>query len=334
MSEPRRILILRYSALGDVVLATSILEPLRKRFPDATIEWVTDRNLAPLLEGLPELAAVHRLEKTTSGTLALRSQLAGRFDLAIDLQNKFRTAVIARAAAPRRLTFRRRTTGESLQALIGRDRPLVRAHATALYAEVLAPLGIESAGALRVQLSEKARSEAAAVLPQTNTPLVAIAPGARWDNKRWLPERFAEVARELSSRGYGIVLAGGPPDREVLEAVRASLEVPLVADLTSLSLPALAAALSRVSLLIANDSGPVHLATAVGTPAVAVFGPTALVRWGPPSPGRAVSLNLPCSPCSNHGAERCPLGHHRCMRDLPAAQVVQAASEVLQQLHR
>src|SRR5512134_402496 len=110
MADPANILVVRYSALGDVVLATSILEPLRTRFPRARIEWVTDALYAPLLEGLPEIAAVHRLAREgESSALGLASQLRGRFDVAIDLQHKVRSATIARSAAPLRAAFRRRT---------------------------------------------------------------------------------------------------------------------------------------------------------------------------------------------------------------------------------
>lgn len=326
-----RILVIRYSALGDVVLATSVLQPLRALFPAARLEWVTAPAYAPLLEGLPELAAVHRLGKAgEDAPAALRARLRGRFDLAIDLQEKVKSALLARAAAPRRLTFHRRTAGEALLALLGRDRPNVRGHATAQYARVLAPLGGGAPGPLRVHLSEEARAQAAAALEGGGgRPLVALAPGATWATKRWAPARFAEVGEALHADGYGLVLCAGPGDAEAAAAFRAACRAPVAADLTPLKVPAMAAALARVRLLVACDSGPVHLATAVGTPALALFGPTAAARWGPPPPGRALSLGLPCQPCSNHGGERCPLGHHRCLADLTSAAALAAARELL-----
>jgi heptosyltransferase-2 len=212
---------------------------------------------------------------------------------------------------------------------VGADRPLVRAHATALYAEALAPLGVTGPGRLQVSLSRTARALAADALPKASGPLVAIAPGARWATKRWPTERFAAVADALAGMGARIVLAGGPGDREAFQAVRAQLRAPVAADLSPLPVEALAAALARVQLLVACDSGPVHLASAVGTPALALFGPTSPVRWGPPAPGRALSLGLACAPCSNHGGEFCPEGHHRCLADLGVEVVVAAACELL-----
>lgn len=324
------VLIVRYSALGDVVLATSVLEPLRRRFPEARISWVTDALYAPLLEGLPQLHEVHRLGRDgpdSAGALARR--LRGRFDVAIDLQNKVRSGLIAALAAPQRLTFRRRTAGQAMRSLFGSDPPLVRAHATELYAEALRPLGVEGIGPLRINVSTQAYALAADALRGVDGPAVALAPGARWATKRWPAERFAAVADALAAQGFRIVLAGGPSDRDAFAAFRAAVKAPIAADLSVLPLDALAGAIERMDLLVACDSGPVHLASAVGTPALALFGPTSAVRWGPRPPGRALSLGLACSPCSNHGGDYCPEGHHRCLADLAPEAVVAAARELL-----
>ncbi len=330
MSEPASILVIRYSALGDVVLATSVLEPLRERYPQARIEWVTDPLYAPLLEGLPELARVHRLAREgPDSALAVAGRLRGRFDAVVDLQNKVRSAAVARAAAPLRTVFRRRTAMRALLALFGNDPPLVRAHATQLYAEALAPLGVTRAGPIKVSLSPRAVALAADALRGVEPPAVALAPGARWATKRWPAERFAAVADQLAEHGFRIVLCGGPGDRDAFAAFRAVVRAPIAADLSFLPLDALAASIARVQLLVACDSGPVHLATAVGTPVLALFGPTSVTRWGPPPPGRALSLGLPCAPCSNHGGDYCPEGHHRCLGDLAPEAVLAAAREML-----
>ena len=328
--DPASILVVRYSALGDVVLATSILEPLRARFPRARIEWVTDAAYASLLEGLPELAAVHRLQREgPDSALALAGRLRGRFDTSVDLQNKVRSALVARAAAPLRVAFRRRTALRAVLSLFGSDPPLVRAHQTRLYAEALAPLGTFEPGPMKVALSAQARSLAADALQRVPAPAVAIAPGARWATKRWAADRFAAVADALHAQGCSIVLCGGPGDRDAFAAFRAAVRAPVAADLSFLPVDALAAAIARVQLLVACDSGPVHLAAAVGTPVIALFGPTSTARWGPPPPGRAIAIGLSCAPCSNHGGDYCPEGHHRCLSDLAPEPVLAAAREIL-----
>jgi len=330
VSEPSSILVVRYSALGDVVLATSILEPLRARYPRARIEWVTDPLYAPLLEGLPEIAQVHRLTRGgPNSAVALAARLRGRFDVAIDLQNKVRSALVARSAAPLRAAFRRRSAARAVLSIFGSDPPLVRAHQTKLYAEALARVGVEGAGPTKIHLSPQAIALAADALQGVEPPAVAIAPGARWATKRWPAERFAALADALFADGHRIVLCGGPSDRDAFTAFRAATRARIAADLSFLPLDALGAALARVRLLVACDSGPVHLATAVGTPALALFGPTSTARWGPTPPGRALALDLACAPCSNHGGDYCPEGHHRCLADLQPETVIEAAREML-----
>ena len=330
MSGAGRILVVRYSALGDVVLATAVLDPLLESHPGARLEWVTDPAYAPLLEGLPQLAAVHRLDRSgVRGALELGRSLAGRFDVAVDLQNKVKSALVTRAAAPLRLTFRRRTAGQAFLAALGWDPPVERGHASELYAEALRPLGVQRPGRLHVALSPSGRIRAEEVLARVRPPAVALAPGARWATKRWPPERFAAVAEALAAGGASVVLAGGPGDAEALDAFRSACRAPIAADLSALPLEALAAALARVKLLVTCDSGPLHLASAVGTPVLAIFGPTSPLRWGPPPPGRALALPLDCAPCSNHGGDICPEGHHRCMADLQVGGVAAAAREML-----
>jgi heptosyltransferase-2 len=273
---------------------------------------------------------VHRVAREgPNSTLGLAARLRGRFDVAIDLQNKLRSAVIARSAAPLRAAFRRRTALRAVLSLFGSDPPLVRAHQTRLYAEALQPLGAFAPGPVKVSLSPQARALAADALQGVEGPAVALAPGARWATKRWPAERFAAVADALAAEGYAIVLCGGPGDRDAFAAFRAATRARVAADLSFLPIDALAAAIARVRLLVACDSGPVHLASAVGTPALALFGPTSTARWGPPAPGRALAIGLACAPCSNHGGDYCPEGHHRCLADLAPEAVLAAAREML-----
>ncbi len=311
----KSILLIRYSALGDVVLATSVVEPLRAKFPGVRIEWVTSKAYAGLLEGVVERVIPFSRDQRA----AVLAEVKGRFDLAIDLQNKLWSGRVARAAAPARLRFVRRTAVQALASLLGQDTVLDGEHATALYAKAAQ---VEAPGALRLSALPQAR--AAELIPD-GEKWVAVAPGAAWETKRWPAERLAQVASSLCADGYKIALVGGPMDGALLDVLRPHADV----DLSAESLPVLAAVLARVALLVGNDSGLVHVATAQGTPAVALFGPTSVKRWGPSEPGIAVSLGLSCSPCSNHGTRRCPLGHHDCLQKLSVEQVLSAARDRL-----
>jgi len=336
----RRIAVIRTSALGDTVLATPVLRALHARWPAAEIHLITAGAFAPLFDGLPFVHRVWRWEPHSRhagvrGLARFAAELreAGPFDLGIDLQNKVRTRVLLGLLAPaRRFTFVKRAGLAAVaRALAGSDEVIDRGPAAALYLEALAALELPAAD-LRPQIVVPPAADAAAarLLEGVDGPLVALAPGARWALKRWPPARFAQVGDALAAVGARIVLAGGPGDRAELDAVRAAMQTRPVGDTAGLDVAGLAAVLARSAVLVTCDSAPSHLAQAVGTPVVAVFGPTSSRRWGPlPGAGTAVSLPLACAPCSNHGRGGCPLGHHACLEDLPAETVTAAAIAAL-----
>ena len=317
----KSILLIRYSALGDVVLATSVVAPLREKHPGVRIEWVTDAAYAGLLEGVVDRVIPLSRKDPTSRAAVLRD-VKGRFDLAIDLQNKLWSLRVARAAAPKRLRFVRRTALQALGSIVGRDVILDEAPATELYAKAAQ---LERSGALQVKVSAEATARAAELLPEASW--VAVAPGAAWETKRWPADRLAQVAAGLRQNGHRIALVGGPMDGALLDVIREGCRPEV--DLSQESLPVLAAALGRVRLLIGNDSGLVHVAGAMGRPALALFGPTSVKRWGPRAPGAALSLTLACAPCSNHGSRTCPLGHHDCLQKLETSAVLAEARRLL-----
>ena len=341
--EPKRILIIRLSALGDVLLATPAARLITERFPKAAVHWLVEAPYAPLLEGLPYVERVIPYDKRgahrgIAGLWAMRRLLdQNGYGLAIDLQNKPKTAFL-RQTAPRSLVFRKRTAGEAFLSLLGREKPLVKGHATALFAEALAPLGIQvpsGAEALTpdLPLTDAMRSEAgSAGIPQPlDRPLVGLATGTRWATKCWPADSFARLAQRLESQGCGILLIGSPGDRPAFGVVRSALSSPdACRDTSMLSVAGLAGAIARCSLVISGDSGPAHIAAALGRPTLALFGPTSPIRWAPQGPrARFVSLGLPCSPCSNYGGRECPLGTHACLREMSVGTVFGQALDLL-----
>jgi heptosyltransferase II len=159
------------------------------------------------------------------------------------------------------------------------------------------------------------------------TRFVAIAPGSVWGTKRW--PYYAELVSQLDRP---VVIVGGPEDSALAQSIAAANPERAVSAAGALSLRASAAMIQRASVLVTNDSAPLHLATAVGTPIVALFGPTVPeFGFGPRRQGD-VSLghaDLACRPCSRHGPERCPLGHHRCMRELSVEVILKAVLDVV-----
>jgi heptosyltransferase-2 len=152
----------------------------------------------------------------------------------------------------------------------------------------------------------------------------ALAPGSIWGTKRW--PYYAELAAALDRTS---VIVGGMEDVPLADSIVATAPGRVVSAAGALSLRASAALIERASVLITNDSAPLHLATAVGTPVVALFGPTVPeFGFGPRGPGDVIlgMADLACRPCSSHGPPTCPLGHHRCMRDLSVETVAKAVA--------
>lgn len=338
-----RILVVQTAFLGDVVLTTPLLRELRRAHPGAALTVVAAPVGAAALEGSPHVDRIVPFDKNgvnsgASGTLRLaRSLRLGRFDLAVAAQRSARTGILLRASgAATRVGFE----GAAGALAYSRRVPWDPArHAVLRYLALAGAAGGDPESAdprpeLPVRKDALARVESLLRGEgiANGDPVLAIAPGSIWGTKRWTPEGFAHVARGAGARGLRPVLVGAQDERELCLSVRdrAGIEVAVLAGRTSLA--EMTALLSRARALVTNDSGPGHVASAVGTAVVAIFGPTVpafgYTPWG--ERNRIVELHgLECRPCHAHGPEVCPLGHHRCMRDLRAERVMAALDEVL-----
>lgn len=342
--DPEKILVIRLSALGDNVLAIPAVRLLARRFPGAAIHWLTEQPYVSLLRGVEGVEPIpydkKGADKGLAGLIRLRRRLGQEgYDLVVDLQNKPKTGIL-RGAGKRSIAYRKRSFMGALKSLAGREPPLDREHTTEALAKALAPLGIglpEGEGERqdvltpRLKATEAMRREASSAGISPSTRTVGIAPGARWATKRWAAERFALLARRFEDEGRRILLVGGPGDRAAFDVIRGQLAHPeLCLDTASLSVGGLAGALACCDLCVTGDSGPAHIAGALGVPTLAIFGPTSVRRWAPRGPFTQVAtLNLPCSPCSNFGGDACPLGTHDCMAKLEVEQVHRQAMELM-----
>jgi len=273
MRDGGRVLLVTLANIGDAVLTTPVLEVVHRRFPEARVDLVADPRSAEIFARCPYLGEtfLHREGGGWGAGLALVRRLRRRrYALAVDL----RTGLLAWLARARERRTRRGAC------------PL-GPHAAEAYLGVVADLLDGPPPPARIWLSAHDRRLAAALLRGLpEGPLLALAPGANWPPKIWPAERFAELARALAPRLAAVVLVGGPADRARTAAVAAALGGALpVADLAGRTgLLTAAAVLERCALFVGNDSGLGHMAAAVGTPAVTVFGPGDPERyrpWGP-----------------------------------------------------
>jgi len=341
LEGPRRILVIRHRAGGDLLLTTPALRAIRAGAPGARIEVLTSRGLAPLLEGNPDVDRVIELDRRS-----LRSQarlylrlLRGGYDLTIDLVSNPRSAwMTALTRAHTRAGFAIPGRAWAYTVAVprearGPDGP-VRRYAPEAALDVVRALGLPPRGLhLTFHVSERARTAIDTWLTNANVPrdrpMLVCLPAGSWPSKTWIPERYVAVMDALASEGT-IVWLWGPGERALAEACRDSMRSPsILAPHTDWQ--ELGALLSRAALWIGNDSGPKHLATALGTPTVTLFGPTHPTTWSPPDGPHTVveAEGLPCLHCD---ANVCPLPgdrHMRCMLDVDAERVIRAARALL-----
>ena len=301
--EPKRILIVKPSALGDVVGSLPVAGLLKQRWPNARVAWLVARPFASLLETHPHVDEVVLFDRLRDGnrldqlraTRRLVGELRrGDFDLVIDLQGLFRSGWLTwRSGARRRVGFAYAREGASR---FYTDRVPARGdgrNATERYLDVAEHLGCGRDATADIVTTPVDDAAADALLaPLDGAPFALLLPGTNWSTKRWPAASFAALARRLESGGLRVAV-GGADDAKAAAAIIGGLDL---AGRTSVR--ELAVVMRRASLVVANDSGPMHLAAALNRPLVALFGPTDPYRTGPwRSPGSVVRLDVACSPC-------------------------------------
>jgi heptosyltransferase-2 len=281
VNAPARLLVVAPSWLGDAVMATPALLALRTSLPNARIVLLCRPGIDGVLNGLGAFdeAIVDRMGGWSGPLRAAARLRRERCDAALLLPNSFRSAfAVALAGIPRRIGYRR--NGRSWLLRGGVERIRERPFSTIdLYAELVElGLGIEVADrAPRLVVTEAERARGRALLGDlADRPFALLIPGGNKEAKRWPAERFAAVADALAERhGLAIAASGSPGERPIVAALRAAARRPIV-DLIErgIELPALKAIAAAARVVIGNDTGPRHVALALGTPTVTLFGPT------------------------------------------------------------
>jgi lipopolysaccharide heptosyltransferase I len=344
---PRRIALLKPSALGDVIHALPVLTALRRRFPEAHLTWIVNRAYEPLLHGHPHLNATLAFDRSAlkrgwwSGLTAFGRFLGEvrrqRFDLIVDLQGLLRSGLMTAASGAARrvgLSSAREGSRWFYTDVVPVSEP-ARMHAVDRYWLVAEALGAGgSAKEFVVPVPDEVRTWADEVLRSQARPWLMLGAGSRWLTKRWLPEHFAELARRAQSEfGGTVIFIGGADESDLARQVQTGLTGPSC-DLTGrTSLPQLAAILARADALLANDTGPLHLAVALGRPIVAPYTCTRTELTGPYlSQGRTGGAIATSVWCAGSLQKRC--SRMECMAELTPDRLWPLLQEVLQSWRR
>ncbi|MBI5098088.1 MAG: lipopolysaccharide heptosyltransferase II [Nitrospirae bacterium] len=357
-----KILIRGVNWIGDAVITTPSVRAIRRAYPDAHISLLVKPWVAELFKENPDINEIILYDESfrgIKGKFRLANKLRRqRFDIAILLQNAFDAALLAWLAdIPERIGYSRDGRGFLLTKSIHVTKDILSQHQVYYYLNLLKSIGIETKEAQPcIYLTDEermwARNTVGAIhespLPRKGVlqyaPTIGINPGATYGSaKRWMPERFAElIFRIINEMNGRVIIFGSKSENEIADEIvglvktqRAIRESPLPQKLKThilnmagkTNLRELAALIAECDAFITNDSGPMHMASALFVPVVAIFGSTNKASTGPFGEGHnIITKNLPCSPCMKR---KCPEGHLKCMTEITADNVFAALKEVL-----
>ena len=320
---PENILIVKLSAIGDVIHTLPALNAVKRQYPRARITWLVEEAAAGLVEGHPALDRVlvskrkrwfrglsgpSRVQHIRAAGAFLKDLRDTRYDLVLDFQASLKGGIlIALTRSSRKIGFGKGLEHQEHSYLFLNEKvPAVgmEIHALTRGLMLLEHIGIP-AGRIEYKLpvSDRDRDEISQMLAEAgvdrDSKLVAINPVAQWDTKLWANRKFAALADILIERyNVAVVFSGGPEDRSIIVEITAGMKHSALNFAGRTTLKGLAALYERAALLVSTDTGPMHLGAAVGIPVVALFGPTAPWRTGPFGEGhRIVRTDCKCSPC-------------------------------------
>jgi heptosyltransferase-1 len=360
--EFAKILLIKLSAVGDVIHTIPVLNKLRRRYPAAQLDWLVTPAIGELLRHHPAISNVVEFARDDWSAPWRPIRLAAklrrtRYDLVVDMHGQFRTALFALATgAPVRIGFDRprasvwdaspRKFPEETRKHAWQGAregswiaythhipiPTLDLHAVDRYLNVGPLLGLDGGAAdFSFPIPAEANNRIEALLDYygaAGKKLAVLAPGTIWETKQWRRAGFAEVAHYLLQKGFAVVLAGAAREQAVCAEV-AKLERGVINLAGETTLSELAALVRRAAICVTNDSGPMHLAVALDRPVVSIFGPTDPVWIGPYRRADAVlQTKLECSPCYLRQLSRCP-NDHRCMTEVSATAVIERVEAVM-----
>jgi len=329
----QRILIVRFGSLGDLLLTTPTVVNLKIARPGDRITFLTKERFAPLVEqfdGVDEVVAIPDKASSFDLLRALYRLDKQNFDLLVDLHGNLRSWLARKFITVNRKVVYPKRRLERRAAVRQKKIPRAYPHTIDLYNDVLSQLGLP-APCRRPLLHPKDLAPEELPFAEPVHPVVVVAPGAAHPNKQWPPERFAAAVRELHASTSARIVWAVTSEDAGKSGLEQTLPPEYFKELVDFPIEKLAAVIARADVAIANDSGIAHLASAVGTPVVSIFGPTHPVLGFSPRGlyDRVVEVEEPCRPCSLHGKKPCYREERFCFNRITSADVAEQAGEII-----
>jgi len=311
ISQVKKILIIRLSSMGDILLTTPLIRSIKKQNSSVQIDFVIKEEFFELVKKNPHLTNIYTYSKESSKKKELLKLLkTNKYDLVMDLQNNNRSREIVLKLDRKTFQFRKNSLKKFILVHFKINRLKKSPQISVRYAKT-AGIDLDNEG-LEIFTDNIADSRL-----ELNEKYIGLCPGAKHFTKRWPKEYFIELGKKLESDGYRVVLFGGMNELEVTDEIVKQLSQPI--NLCDASILQTAANMKMCKAVYTNDSGTMHLSCAVKVPVVAFFGSTVKEFGFYPYKTQNVVLeieNLPCRPCSHIGRKSCPLKHFKCMNEI------------------
>ncbi len=337
-SKVRRVLVVKLRSIGDTVLATPSLIALRRFLPDVQIDILLETHVAPVLDGFEPIDNVIVIGKTNGDRLKIVRQLRrNKYDVAINLHGGTTATLLTfSSGAKHRIGFADYQYSFLYNHLLSSANNFWKAEFTHSAEQQLALLGfigvpVEDRPKSKLFVTEIAKqsieTRLSSLIPHPSS-LALLHPATLFATKQWSTENFARTAEFLSEKGFRIVAVAAKNEREVLENLKRKSKAPIVT-FDDLSLPEITALAAKAKVFVGNDSGIAHIAAAVQTPSVVVFGSSNRNHWWPwtDAPNEIVFKEFSCQPCPGYACE--VYGHPRCIQEIEPSAVFRALERIL-----
>lgn len=341
MDSNYKFLIIRFSSIGDVILTTPLIRCLHAKYPGVQVDFLVKKEFAVVLSNNPHLSNVITFNKNAGkGELSRIRQLVkqNNYTHIFDIQRNIRSILLAMGSGANVSGFSKKLVARDLLIRFGKNIYTEIKPVYLRYFESAAILGVAYDGnGTEVFPDATEKSKVTDILKQNNvssgTPILIIAPGAQWENKRWTVDGYATASDTFCVKtGAFPVLVGGPGDVEICNRVQSLMKTPSLNLAGKLSLMGSASLLGMAKMVYTNDTGMLHMAQAMKTAVVAIYGPTTreLGFFPLPENSRVAEIDISCRPCTQKGLHSCPKKHFRCMNDLKPKMVSDLAAELFE----
>lgn len=340
----KKVLVFNPSFIGDAILTTPLVSALTKLLPEAEVDLCVRPESAPLFEKIESFnTIIYDKRNRQKGLFAMyafaRLLKQADYDMAFFLHKSLRsTAIMKLSGIKYNIGFRQAAISLLYDCKVSRDMLL---HEVERNLEMLKCVcdgysldkAKQLSGKPATYLDEKyAANIKTYINAASGKPVIGLNPGSTWPTKMWPAEYFIELAKKLHNSGYSVLILGGPGDKKATDAVKSALDFEYYDFAAKIPFEWIPAVISNLTLLITNDSSPLHIAVSQNTPVVSIFGPTVKELGFFPYDDKSIvceNEGLYCRPCGLHGGKKCPEGHFRCMKEVTPEIVYNAVKKVL-----